>query len=480
MLGDDILYLSVRELGEKLRKREISPVELAESYLSRSERLGPTFNAYATITRELALAQARAAEKELRAGHDRGPLHGIPYAAKDLVAVKGYRTTWGARPFADQQLDFNAAVIERLNEAGAILIGKAAMIELAGGLGYTDGFASLTGGAKNPWNPEMWTCGSSSGSGAIVSAALAPFALGSDTRGSIICPSAQCGISGLRPSFGRVSRYGAMAIAWTMDKLGPMCRTADDCGLVLSALSGHDPRDHQSLRAELSAFHYSGESAKPLRIGRITDAWDKIPEDLEPLLNESEQVLRQHGATIIDVELPEGPYEQAAELTILMEAAASFQDLIESSRCAQLDDPLGKINGYVSMQFTAREYLQVQRVRTILQKKVDAMFDHVDVLMSTSLPEEAGPLKSPPETPKDTDTAEHPEPKKKKESIPPDGVSSLCGLPAVTVPCGLSKNKLPYGVQFVARALRDDLAIAAANLFQANTEFHRLRPPISH
>jgi aspartyl-tRNA(Asn)/glutamyl-tRNA(Gln) amidotransferase subunit A len=260
-----------------------------------------------------------------------------------------------------------------------------------------------------------------------------------------------------------------------MDKLGPMCRTADDCGLVLSVLSGHDPRDHQSLRAELSTFHYRGESAKPLRIGRITNAWDKIPDDLQPLLIESEQGLRQHGATIVDVELPEGPYEQAAELTILMEAAASFQELIESGRCAQLDDPLGKINGYVSMQFTAREYLQVQRVRTILQKKVDALFDHVDVLMSTSLPEEAGPLKAPPETPKDTD--EHPEPKK-KESIPPDGVSSLCGLPAVTVPCGLSKNKLPYGVQFVARALRDDLAIAAANLFQANTRFHRLRPPI--
>lgn len=478
MLGEDILFLSIRELGAKIRKREISPVELAESYLQRSEKLGPKLNAYVTITRDLALEQARTAEKELHAGHDRGPLHGIPCAAKDLVAVRGYRTTWGARPYREQQFDYNAAVIERLNQAGAVLIGKAAMIELAGGLGYSDGMASFTGGARNPWNTAMWTCGSSSGSGAIVSAGLAPFALGSDTRGSIICPSAQCGISGMRPSFGRISRYGAMAIAWTMDKLGPMCRTADDCGLVLSVLAGHDPRDHQSLPPELSEFHYAIPDRKPLRIGRITNAWDDIPVDLGPLLSHADDVLRAQGTTISDVELPGGPFEQAAELTILMEAAAAFQNLIESGKCAELDDPLGKINGYVSMQFTAREYLQVQRVRTVLQKEVDALFDHFDVLMTTALPEEAGPLKAPPETPKD---AKEPEPyrKEKKESIPPDGVSSLCGLPALTVPCGLSKNKLPYGLHFMGRALRDDNVIAAASLFQAHTEFHRLRPPIT-
>lgn len=220
MIGEDILYLSIRELGERIRSRKLSPVELTEAYLDRSEKIGPKLNAYVTLTRERALAQARAMEKEAAAGHYRGPLHGIPYAAKDLLAAKGYPTTWGAKPFEHQTFDYDATVIERLDHAGAVLIGKAAMIELAGGLGYSNGNASLTGPCRNPWNTDYWTCGSSSGSGAIMGAGLAAFTLGSDTRGSIICPSTQCGISGMRPSFGRVPRYGVMAIAWSMDKSG--------------------------------------------------------------------------------------------------------------------------------------------------------------------------------------------------------------------------------------------------------------------
>jgi aspartyl-tRNA(Asn)/glutamyl-tRNA(Gln) amidotransferase subunit A len=261
LLSDDILYLSVRQLGERIRRRQLSPVALAESYLERSRQLGPQYNAYVTITAELALEQAHAAEREIAAGHYRGLLHGVPYAVKDLVAVKRYPTTWGARPYAKQVFDYNATIIERLNQAGAVLIGKAAMIELAGGLGYESANAALTGPCKNPWNPHYWTCGSSAGSGAVVAAAMAPWALGSDTRGSIICPSAWCGIAGMRPSFGRVSRHGSMAIAYTMDKLGPMARTADDCGLILSVIAGHDPRDHDSLPASLAAFpHTAGEN----------------------------------------------------------------------------------------------------------------------------------------------------------------------------------------------------------------------------
>lgn len=247
MIDERTLYLPISELSARLHSGKLSPVALAEACLNRSEQIGSKLNAYATLTRDLAMQQASAAEREIRAGHYRGPLHGIPYAAKDLVAVKGYPTTWGAPPFADQRFDYNAAIVEKLEHAGAVLIGKAAMIELAGGLGYTNGEASLTGPARNPWNTGCWTCGSSSGSGAIMAAGLAAFAIASDTRGSIICPAACCGISGLRPSFGRVSRYGSMCIAWSMDKLGPMARTADDCGLMLSAIAGHDPRDHDSL-----------------------------------------------------------------------------------------------------------------------------------------------------------------------------------------------------------------------------------------
>ena len=217
MLGDDVLYLTVRELGDRIRTKQISPVELTESYLARSEKLDPQLHAYVTFTRDLALAQARQAETEIAAGNYRGPLHGIPYAAKDLLAVKGYKTTWGARPFRDQAFDYNATVIEKLNAAGAVLIGKAAMIELAGGMGYRYASASLTGATRNPWNANCWTCGSSSGSGAITAAALAAFAIGTETWGSIVCPSAFCGISGLRPTFGRVSRHGAMALAYSLD-----------------------------------------------------------------------------------------------------------------------------------------------------------------------------------------------------------------------------------------------------------------------
>ena len=472
MVSEDILFLSVRELGERIRARKLSPVELAEGYLERSEKLGPKLNAYATVTRDLALRQAHAAEKEIAAGHYRGPLHGVPYAAKDLVAVEGYPTTWGARPYVTQKFDFNATVIERLNHAGAVLVGKAAMIELAGGLGYSAGDASLTGPCRNPWNTNYWTCGSSSGSGAIVAAGLAPWALGSDTRGSILCPSAWCGVSGMRPSFGRVSRFGAMAIAWTMDKLGPMARTADDCGLVLSVIAGHDPKDHDSLPPSVAEFSYPLQQpahGKPLRIGRLTNVWRQMDPGLEPVVDDALKVLEKNGAKISDVEIPDGPYEECAELTILIEAASSFQDLIASGRCAELIDPVGQINGYASSEFSATDYLQVQRVRTSLQKQIDRLFDDFDVLATAGESSAASPLSAPPEE----DSAG---PIARRE---PDGISSLCGLPALSVPCGFSKDKLPFGVQFIARALNDQAVIAAARSFQNRTDWHRQRPPIA-
>src|SRR5271168_4614789 len=234
MPAEEIFYLPLSDLAKRIETKKLSPVDLTQLYLDRSAKLGPRFNAYARLTPEIALDQARAAEKEIQHGHYRGPLHGIPYAAKDLLAVKGVPATWGAKPYADQIFQYDATVIEHLTRVGAILIGKAAMIELAGGMGYRFASASLQGPARNPWNTDCWTCGSSSGSGAIVAAGLAPWAIGSDTRGSIICPTTWCGISGMRPSFGRVSRHGVMTIAWSMDKIGPMARTADCCGLALS------------------------------------------------------------------------------------------------------------------------------------------------------------------------------------------------------------------------------------------------------
>jgi len=464
VLTDDILYLPVRELGSRIRKRTLSPVALAESYLERSRQLGARFNAWANLTPELAMEQARAAEKEIAAGHYRGPLHGVPYALKDLVAVKGYPTTWGAPPFQDRQFDYNAAIVDKLNAAGAVLIGKAAMIELAGGLGYSNGQASLTGPARNPWNPECWTCGSSSGSGAVVSAGMVPWAIGSDTRGSIICPATWCGISGMRPSLGRVSTNGAMAIAWSMDKLGPMARTADCCGLVLSVIA--------------QDFHYSpAAQVKPLRIGKATNAWTRLAPGLESAIDAALKAMEKSGARVSDAALPDGPFEDAAELTILMEAASAFQDMVHSGSCAHLVDPLGQVNGYPSEELTATDYLQVQRVRAILQKRIDKLFDQFDVIATAGSATAAQRLVPPPRA--QNQAAAPPErPTADNSQRAPDGISSLCGLPALSVLCGFNSENLPYVIQFIARAGNDHAVIDAAHKFQTLTEWHKRRPKI--
>ncbi len=296
MLGESVLYESISELAKRIESKQLSPVELTESYLARSEKLGPKLNAYARLTPDLALEQARAAEKEILRGHYRGPLHGIPYAAKDLLAVKGIPTTWGARPYADQVFDYNATVIEHLNHSGAILLGKAAMIELAGGMDYMYASASLQGETKNPWDTNCWTCGSSSGSGAIVAAGLAGFAIGTETWGSIVCPSAFCGVSGLRPTFGRVSRYGAMALAYSMDKIGPMARSTEDCARIFAAIAGHDPLDRDTLGIDKAAFTYSPAAelrGRTLKLGWLTNAWTKLDPGVERPLDAAHKLLQK-------------------------------------------------------------------------------------------------------------------------------------------------------------------------------------------
>jgi aspartyl-tRNA(Asn)/glutamyl-tRNA(Gln) amidotransferase subunit A len=465
VLDQDILYLSVRELSQRIRSHKVSPVELTESYLQRSEAIGAKLNAYATLTRDLALREARQAEREIRAGKYRGPLHGIPYAAKDLLAVKGYPTSWGARPFANQKFGYDATVIKQLQAAGAILIGKAAMIELAGGMGYRFASASISGAVKNPWDQTCWTCGSSSGSGAIASAALAAFAIGTETWGSIVCPSAFCGVSGLRPTYGRVSRHGAMALSFSMDKIGVMGRTADDCGLVLAQIAGHDAQDPASLAD--AAFSYSAvPSAKPLRIGWLTNAWKKIPSDIEAAVKASVNVLKQNGAVIKEAQLPEGPWEAAAGTVISVEGAAAFESLIESGRVADLNDPLGKVAAYVNQQIPASDYVRAVRIRAVLQKKVDELFERFDVIAAASLPVTASPLTANLET--DLDFPD-----------PLGGIGNFCGLPAVSVPCGFDSKKLPVGIQFVGRPLDEHKVIAAARLFQQHTDWHSGRPPIA-
>jgi len=464
MISEDVLYLSVRELGDRIRTHRLSPVELTEAYLERSKKYGPQLNAYATLTPDLALQEARQAEDEIAKGHYRGPLHGIPYAAKDLLAVKGYPTTWGAKPYQNQRFDYNATVINKLNEAGAVLLGKAAMIELAGGLGYRFAAASATGAAKNPWNTNCWTCGSSSGSGAIVASAMAAFGIGTETWGSIICPSAFCGVSGLRPTFGRVGRGGAMALSYSMDKIGPMCRTADDCSLVLAAVSGHDPTDAGSLPESQARFTYS-PPVSALRIASIEKAWEKPDPDVAVAFEQALSVLHKAGETMSSVQLPEGPFETAGGIVINVEAASAYSTLIESGGVAQLSDPLGRVGGYVAQTVDSQDFIRAQRIRRVLQQKMDAIFQQCDVLVAPSLPIPASTL----DTNLETDLS---------FADPIGGIGNLCGLPALSVPCGFTKGGLPIGIQFLAQVLNDSAVVAAAEMFQAHTDWHRKHPTL--
>jgi aspartyl-tRNA(Asn)/glutamyl-tRNA(Gln) amidotransferase subunit A len=378
-------------------------------------------------------------------------------------------TTWGAKLYENQVFDYDATVIENLRRAGAVLLGKAAMIELAGGMNYRFASASLQGAAKNPWNTSCWTCGSSSGSGAIVAAGLAAFAIGTETWGSIVCPSAYCGISGLRPTFGRVSRYGAMALSYSMDKIGPMARSAEDCAHIFAAIAGHDIKDQSTLPLDKAAFTYSPSielSAKPLRVGWLTNSWKQIDAHAEKAIQAAERAVRKMFPGTRGAALPDGPFEAAGGVIIAVEGAAAFRDLIRSGKVAQLADPLGQINGYVGEQIEAADYVRALQLRGILQQKMEILFDGFDVLVAASQPLGANAL----DANLETDLA-FPDPL--------GGIGNLCGLPALSVPCGFTDHNLPVGLQFVAKAGNDLAVIRAARTFQQHTDWHRKHPQTS-
>ena len=470
MVKEAVLYASISELAKQIEAKTLSPVELTESYLERSSKLGPNLNAYARLMPNAALEQAHAAEKEIRRGHYRGPLHGIPYAAKDLLAVKGLPTTWGAKPFADQVFDYNATVIEHLNHAGAILLGKASMIELAGGMGYKFASASLQGEAKNPWDTGCWTCGSSSGSGAIVAAGLAGFAIGTETWGSIVCPSAYCGISGLRPTYGRVSRYGAMALAYSMDKIGPMARSAEDCARIFAAIAGHDFLDRSTLSIDKAAFTYSPASdlkGRSLRVGWLTNAWKQLDPGIVKIMDAARKILQKRFPSVKEAKLPEGPWEDAAGVILSCEAGSAFGELIRSGKVSQLSDPLGRIGGYVQQTVSGSDYNTALRIREILQQKMTELFDSYDVLATASQPIAATPLSMNLLSPE------------LNFADPLGGIGNLCGLPALSVPCGFTDKKLPIGLQFVGRAGDDSAVLQAGRIFQQATDWHRRHPSLN-
>jgi aspartyl-tRNA(Asn)/glutamyl-tRNA(Gln) amidotransferase subunit A len=498
MVNEDILYKSVAELGPMIRARKVSPVELAEGYLNRLEKFGAKLGAVATITRERALEEARAAEKEIAAGKYRGPLHGIPYGVKDLLAAKGYPTTWGAPPFKDQTFDFDGTVVRKLKEAGAVLVAKLSMIELAGGGGYDGAKASLQGPSRCPFNLEYWAGGSSSGPGAAVPSALVGFAIGSETLGSIITPCAFSGVSGLRPTYGRVSRYGAMALSWTMDKLGPMCRSAEDCGLVMAAIAGPDENDPSA--HEHGAYRHAGPRSQRPKPGQMAAAvWQPlkgkklgvVQPDFSRPQNNAEvgkayaaalEVLKSLGATLEETLMPDFPYGPVASMLYTAEAASIFRPFIESGKVQELVDESQKAGLIAALSIPATDYLDAFRIRGEIQKEMGKVFEKYDAIVA---PSRTG-LASLVDRPFSGQQQPPPRPAGERPATPPPGAgnqqnvigsSNIAGLPAISVPCGYSSEKnLPMGIQIVADALRDDICVEIAMAYQSVTEFHKKRP----
>ena len=473
MISVETLYAPVSELAAQIRARKLSPVELTEAYLQRLETVGRRLNAVAYVMRETALKEARQAEDEIRRGRYRGPLHGIPYGAKDLCATREAPTTWGATPYKEQRFDYDATVVTRLREAGAILIGKLAMIELAGGMGYNQADASWTGACRTPWNTGFWSGGSSSGPGAATASGCVAFAIGSETSGSIITPAAFCGLSGLRPTYGAVSRHGAMALSWTLDKLGPMCRSAQDAGLVLAAIAGRDPLDPTSRASDaLPRYSKEGRLLNPrrerrlLRIGVLKDSYEKAQPEVNKNFLASVEVLKRFAAVEMDVKLPDFPYGASVGTIVDAEGASAFRELIESGRVAELASPEGRVGGFAASLVTAVDYLHAMRLRAPMRRAWAEMFKKVDVL--------AAPSRA---------TVSYPVEKTFDKAYPgigassPIGASNLVGVPAVSVPNGFGQAGLPTGIQLVGPAWGERELLELSVAYQSATDWHTRRPP---
>lgn len=465
-MASEHVFLPVRQLGQLVRDRHVSPVELAETFLDRLESLGPEYNAVVTVTRDRAMRQARNAEREILSDQYRGPLHGIPFGAKDLLATsEGIPTTWGAIPYRDQTFDYDATVLQKLEESGAVLTAKLAMVELAGGMGYRQPNASITGPGINPWNKDAWSGGSSSGSGSSVAAGLVPFAIGSETFGSILSPAGNCGVAGLRPTYGRVSRYGAMALSWTLDKLGPLCLTADDCGLVLNTIAGYDPNDPSTTKRPYQ-YDASDLPGQRFRLGVIKGVADGADEEVQANFRESLRVLEQV-ASIDEVEMLEGfPSGEVTRTILNAEAASAFEDFLETGRASELTAPEDRYGGYARMSLLATDYIRALRLRGLMAREADRVMSRYDVLVAPSRATVASALDE--------------EFRSVAGGGAPDvmgAVGNGAGLPAISVPNGFGARGLPTGIQFMGRVYEENRVLAVARAYQSLTDWHQRHPP---
>jgi Asp-tRNA(Asn)/Glu-tRNA(Gln) amidotransferase A subunit family amidase len=439
---DDLAFYSVEELAVLIKSRQISSERLTRFFLERLKCYGPKLECVVTLTEDLALQQAKRADAELASGKYRGLLHGIPYAAKDLFAVKGIRTTWGTAPYTNQVFDFDATVVKRLEAAGAVLVAKTTMGELAMGDVW---FGGMT---RNPWDPKQGSSGSSAGSCAATSAGLVPFAIGTETYGSIIYPCDRCGLTGLRPTYGRVSRVGAMTLSWSMDKVGPICRTVEDCAVVFNAIYGPDGLDQTVYDLP---FNYNPKlKLKPLRIGYLKSDFDS--EKGERKQNDEATLLQMRalGVELIPVELPNYPLRNISFL-LSTESAAAFDDLTRSNRdelMKQQEDGAWPSTFRARRFVPAVEYLQAQRVRYLLIQETAKALAKVDLFLA---PSTSG-----------------------RSSL----FCNLTGHPCVVVPNGFSKAGTPTSITFIGRLFGEAELLAVAKQYQDATDFHRRHPKV--
>ena len=437
----ELAFLPVTHLAELIRTRKVSSKELTNLYLDRLRRYGDTLECVVSLTEELALEQAARADTELARGRYRGPLHGIPWGAKDLLATKGYRTTWGAKPYEDQVVAEDATVVSRLEEAGAVLVAKLTL----GALAWGDVW--FGGKTRNPWNLEQGSSGSSAGPAAATVAGLVGFAIGSETWGSIVSPATRCGATGLRPTFGRVSRHGAMALSWSMDKLGPLCRSVEDCALVLEAIAGPDGIDPTVRDVP---FSYDGtRSLERLRVGYLRAAFE---EDHRTKTHDEAAlaVIGTLGVSLEPIELPQSFPTSAISFILSAEAATAFDDLTRSNRDDLLTRQVANAwpNVFRQSRFIpAVEYLQANRLRTMLIQATDAALADIDVLIAPSFGQDIL-LRT-----------------------------NLTGHPAVVVPSGFAEGAPASSLSFIGQLFDEESPLLLARAFEAATDYHQRHPP---
>jgi Asp-tRNA(Asn)/Glu-tRNA(Gln) amidotransferase A subunit family amidase len=467
---EDVAFWSVRKLAELIRSKQVTSVELTTMYLARLKKYNPVLNCVVTFTDDLALQQAKQADAEIRGGRYKGPLHGMPWGAKDIIAAKGYKTTWGSGAYRDQVLDYDATVIEQLREAGAVLIAKLTTGELAGGANW------FGGRTNNPWNPTQASGGSSAGPGSATGAGCVGFSIGTETSGSILGPSATCGVTGLRPTLGRISRYGVMALSWTQDRLGPMCRYAEDCAIVMQAIAKPDDRD---MSVQDIPFNWNaGMDITKLRVGYVKKAFDETTNAVNKANNRATlDALVKLGLEPIPLDIPDFPLPVQAHD---VEMAVFFDALVRSGRVKLMTGQNRGVSFRANRLVPAVEYLQSQRARMMMMMRLAKATESVDVFL---IPRAGGGGGGRGGAGGGGD--ETPGPGGRGGggggNTGPINANTQCNLatyPALAVPNGFSETGTPTSMTFLARPFGETELLAVAKAYQDATGHHLKHPTI--